>query len=97
MADRPVLGRQAFEAGAKRAGRTLAVDADPAFLSVNLVLFGLAHVVGDVVDLVEMHIGGPAAQGLGEGLAGKVGEDLAVRKGVVGGSPHGTLVGLPLR
>jgi hypothetical protein len=58
--------------------------------------FDLGHVVGDVVDLVEVKIGHLAGQHLLEAAADVKGQHLPVGKGVVGRRLHGGQVILPL-
>ena len=77
-------------AGTEGPGRALAVHEEPAFATVDLVLFDLACVVGDIEQ--EFQFG--AGQHLFEHLSRQMGEDLAVGERAVDGRAHGAQIGL---
>ena len=61
-------------------------------LSVHRVFFYFHYIVGHVVDLAHAQGLGAFAEDFGEGLAGPVGQALAIGPGIVGGAGHGCQV-----
>ena len=57
--------------------------------------FDLAHIMSDIVYLVQMPIGNLACQDLLEGCASVVRQYLSVGEGVVGCTAHGSQIVLP--
>jgi len=81
LAEGLVFGRQSSEAWPKGARGALAVHADANALSAHLVSFDLAHIVRDVVDLVQVPIGQPPRQCLFEAAADVVRQPTLPRPG----------------
>jgi hypothetical protein len=86
--------RKAWRARPKSAGGSLSVNADLHAPSPDFVLLQLRHVVGDVIDLVEVVVANPSSQHFLEAPSYKAGEDLPVGKSEIGGRRHGTEVSL---
>src|SRR5215211_2992022 len=83
LADPAIRLRDLVRPGGEGSGRALAMHEQRA----AVIAFDLRHVVGDVVDLVST-LGALPAQHAGDGVAGGVGDRLAVRPGEVGGGGH---------
>ena len=62
------------------------------FLSVDDVFLDFAHIVGDIVDLVQVEVFDFASQHFFEGLARPVGQQLPVGEGVVGCAAHSSQI-----
>src|SRR5271157_3138921 len=97
LAQRAIFGRQALETGPESARGPLAVDAHLHPLPVDLVRLDLAHVVRDVVNLVQIPIGQLALEHLGKTLARQVRQNLPVAESEIGSGLHGAQVAAAFR
>ena len=89
LADLFVVSGQHHIAGAEGARGAFAVHADAKWVAVDIVVFELGHVVGDVIDLAQVPAPELACQNLLEGLSNLVGQHLAVAPGEIGRRDHG--------
>jgi len=97
LPQRLILGRQTRSTGAKSAGSAFTVHTDFDILTVDVVSFNFAHVVGDIIDGLKFGMANLPSKDLFKGLTGIVSQNLAVTEGVISSSAHGRQVSLTFR